>query len=62
MDFSNGNNTLNLNGKYNGTNNNTYKDGTQYGTYVSDVEFGAGNDKIEIKFTETKDGNEVTDY
>lgn len=50
MDFSNGNNTLNLNGKYNGTNHDTYKDGTQYGTYVSDVEFGDGSDEINIKF------------
>ena len=63
IDFSaGGDNTLNLNGKYNGDNNNSYKDGTQYGTYVSDIEFGTGNDNIDIKFTETKDGNEVTDY
>lgn len=63
IDFSaGGNNALNLNGKYNGDNNNSYKDGTQYGTYASDIEFGTGNDNIDIKFTETKDGNEVTDY
>lgn len=63
IDFSaGGNNALNLNGKYNGDNNNSYKDGTQYGTYVGDIEFGTGNDNIDIKFTETKDGNEVTDY
>ena len=63
IDFSaGGDNTLKLNGKYNGDNNNSYKDGTQYGTYASDIEFGTGNDNIDIKFTETKDGNEVTDY
>ena len=62
MKFSAGDNTLNLNGKYNGINSSTYTDGTQHGTYASDIEFGTGNDNIDIKFTETKDGNEVTDY
>ena len=52
MDFSDGNNTLNLNGKFNGISSGTYTDGTQYGTYVSDVEFGTGNDNIDIKFGE----------
>lgn len=52
MKFSAGDNTLNLNGKYNGINSSTYTDGTQHGTYVSDVEFGTGNDNIEIKFGE----------
>ena len=63
IDFSaGGDNTLNLNGKYNGDNNNSYKDGTQHSTYAGDILFGTGNDNIDIKFTETKDGNEVTDY
>ena len=52
MKFSAGDNTLNLNGKYNGINSSTYTDGTQHGTYVSDVEFGTGNDNIDIKFGE----------
>ena len=50
MKFSAGDNTLNLNGKYNGINSSTYTDGTQHGTYVSDVEFGKGSDEIHIKF------------
>lgn len=63
IDFSaGGDNTLNLIGRYNGKDKNTYKDGTQYGTYVSDVEFGKGNDTIEIKFTEHIDGEDKTDY
>lgn len=63
IDFSaGGDNTLNLNGKYNGDNNNSYKDGTQHSTYAGDILFGTGHDNIDIKFTETKDGNEVTDY
>ena len=63
IDFSaGGDNTLNLNGKYNGDNNNSYKDGTQHSTYAGDILFGTGNDNIEIKFTETKEEKEVTDY
>ena len=63
IDFSaGGNNTLNLNGKNNGKEVDTYKDGTQYGTYVSDVKFGAGNDEIHIKFGETGNENYSSSY
>ena len=51
IDFSaGGDNTLNLNGKFNGMGSGTYQTGTQHGTYVSDVEFGNGSDEIHIKF------------
>ena len=51
IDFSaNGDNTLNLNGKFNGMGSGAYQTGAQHGTYVSDVKFGDGSDEINIKF------------